>query len=244
MQKTDQFIINGMAVPVLVPPPPPLCISCMSLFVNTPDSDNQLIRSALRAWTLFRLTCSLHSVHCSLHSVHCSLHSVHCSLHRVLCSLLPEQGNPLKVTSLRNIHSWNGTFFKHRRVWHHIGYLWYIQFRFTSHTLQFIWNGIYTFASNWNLGGILRIENRCTDCWMFARQISGLSDHSTHSAYSRAPAGATASVHDNGIFYQTFANVTSPLHFFLFLLMVCSINCVHFPKALPNCACKFQSLPT
>ncbi len=55
----------------------------MSLFVNTPDSDNQLVRSALRAWTVFRLTCSLHGVHCSLHGVH--------------CSLLPEQGN---------IHSW------------------------------------------------------------------------------------------------------------------------------------------
>ncbi len=89
----------------------------------------------------------------------------------------------------------------------------YILFRFTSHTLQFIWNGIYKFASNWNLGVILRIENRCTDCWMFARQISGLSDHSTHSAYSRAPAGALLTI-DNGIFYQTFANVTSPLHFF------------------------------
>ncbi len=61
--------------------PPP------SLFVNTPDSDNQLVRSALRAWTVFRLTCSLHSVHCSLHRVHCSLHRVHCSLHRVHCSL-------------------------------------------------------------------------------------------------------------------------------------------------------------
>ncbi len=29
--------------------PPPLCIFCKSLFVNTPDSDNQLVRSALRA---------------------------------------------------------------------------------------------------------------------------------------------------------------------------------------------------
>ncbi len=47
-------------------PPPPLCIFCMSLFVNTPDSDNQLVRSALHAWTVFRLTCSLHRVHCSL----------------------------------------------------------------------------------------------------------------------------------------------------------------------------------
>ncbi len=67
------------------PRAPPLCIFCMSLFVNTPDSDNQLVRSALHAWTVFRFTCSLHRVH---------------------CSLLPEQGNPLKFTSLQNIHSW------------------------------------------------------------------------------------------------------------------------------------------
>ncbi len=106
----------------------------MSLFVNTPDSDNQLVRSAFRAWTVFRLTCSLHGVHCSLHGVHCSLHGVHCSLHGVHCSLhgvhcslhgvhcslhgvhcslhgvhcslLPEQGNPLKFTLFLNIHSW------------------------------------------------------------------------------------------------------------------------------------------
>ncbi len=65
--------------------PPPLCIFCMSLLVNTPDSDNQLVRSKLCAWTVFRLTCSLHSVH---------------------CSLLAEQGISLNFTSLRNIHSW------------------------------------------------------------------------------------------------------------------------------------------
>ncbi len=65
--------------------PPPLCIFCMSLFVNTPDSDNQLVRSALHAWTVFRLTCSLHRVHCwgSM-----------------------SRGNPLKFTLFRNIHSW------------------------------------------------------------------------------------------------------------------------------------------
>ncbi len=31
------------------PGTPPFCIFCMSLFVNTPDSDNQLIRSVLHA---------------------------------------------------------------------------------------------------------------------------------------------------------------------------------------------------
>ncbi len=58
----------------------------MSLFVNTPDSDNQLVRSVLHAWTVFRLTCSLHRVHCSLHSL--------------------SRGNPLKFSLFRNIHSW------------------------------------------------------------------------------------------------------------------------------------------
>ncbi len=56
--------------------------------------------------SLHGVHCSLHGVHCSLHGVHCSLHGVHCSLHGVHCSLLPEQGNPLKFTLFRNIHSW------------------------------------------------------------------------------------------------------------------------------------------
>ncbi len=43
-------------------------------------------------------------------------------IHSVHCSLLPEQGNPLKFTSLRNIHSCFAlrNVFKHRLVWHHI----------------------------------------------------------------------------------------------------------------------------
>jgi len=61
------------SIPVIVHT---LCIFCMSLFVNKPDSDNQLVRSALHAWTVFRLTCSLH---------------------RVNCSLLPEQGKSAEV---------------------------------------------------------------------------------------------------------------------------------------------------
>ncbi len=53
----------------------------MSLFVNTPDSDNQLVD----AWTVFRLTCSYTG------------------------SIAPyylSRGNPLKFTLFRNIHSW------------------------------------------------------------------------------------------------------------------------------------------
>ncbi len=38
------------------------CLCCL----NTPDSDHQLIRRKFHEWTVFRLTCSLHSVHCSL----------------------------------------------------------------------------------------------------------------------------------------------------------------------------------
>ncbi len=52
------------SIPVLSPP---RSAYFAFLFVNTPDSDNnQLVRSALHAWTVFRLTCSLHRVHCSL----------------------------------------------------------------------------------------------------------------------------------------------------------------------------------
>ncbi len=58
---TNSAVLNSSPCP-----PPPLFIFCMSLLVNTPDSGHQLIRSALCAWTVFRLTCSLHSVHCSL----------------------------------------------------------------------------------------------------------------------------------------------------------------------------------
>ncbi len=176
---------------------PPLCIFCMSLFVNTPDSDNQLVRSALHAWTVFRLTCSLHRVHCSLHSVHCSLHrvhcslhrvhcslhrvhcslhsvhcslhrvhcslhrvhcslhSVHCSLHRVHCSLLPEQGNPHKFTLFRNIHSWICAAQRFHARTSVTSYTSVNIYNFNSRlALQCTLNGIYTFASNWNHGGI------------------------------------------------------------------------------------------
>ncbi len=43
---------------------------------NTPDSDDQLVRRELHAWTVFRLTWSLQSVQ---------------------CSLLPEQGKSIEV---------------------------------------------------------------------------------------------------------------------------------------------------
>ncbi len=87
-RQTDDVVLSAVFNAEVLnssPRAPPLCIFSMSLFVNTPDSDNQLVRSVLRAWTVFRLTCSLHGVHCSLHGVHCSLHGVHCSLHGVHC---------------------------------------------------------------------------------------------------------------------------------------------------------------
>ncbi len=48
------------------PRAPPLCIFCMSLFVNTPDSDNQLVRMINKLITLHAWTVFLHRVHCSL----------------------------------------------------------------------------------------------------------------------------------------------------------------------------------
>ncbi len=44
---------------------------------NKDDSDNQLIRRELHEWTVFRLTCSLHSVHCSLLPAHGKLAEVY-----------------------------------------------------------------------------------------------------------------------------------------------------------------------
>ncbi len=57
--------------------PVPLRIFCMSLLVNTPDSDNQLIRSALRAWTVLWLTCSLYTVSIAPYSLR---REIRCSL--------------------------------------------------------------------------------------------------------------------------------------------------------------------
>ncbi len=119
------------------PPPPPLCIFWKSILVNTPDSYNQLVRSALRAWTVFRLTCSLHRVH---------------------CSLLHEQMKSIKVyftseLSFMDLHC--ATYSRTDEC--DIIYLCkYIQFKFTSRTLQCTLNGctLYKFASNWNHVGI------------------------------------------------------------------------------------------
>ncbi len=106
----------------------------MSLFVNTPDSDNQLVRSALHSWTVFRLTCSLHSVH---------------------CSLLPEQGKSAEVYFISEHSFMDLRYATSSRTDECDIYLCkYIQFKFTSCTLICTLNGIYTFGSNWNHGGI------------------------------------------------------------------------------------------
>ncbi len=105
------------------PRAPPLCIYCMSLLVNTPDSYNQLVRSALRAWTVFRLTCSLHSVH---------------------CSLLPEQGKSVEVyfTSEHSLMDLRCATSSRTDECDIIYVCKYIQFKFTSRTLQCTMNGI------------------------------------------------------------------------------------------------------
>ncbi len=95
----------------------------MSLLVNTPDSDNQLVRSALHEWTVFRLTCSLHSVH---------------------CSLLPEQGKAAEVyfTSEHSLMDLRCATSLRTDECDIIYGCKYIQFKFTSRTLQCTMNGI------------------------------------------------------------------------------------------------------
>ncbi len=105
------------------PRAPPLYIFVMSLLVNTPDSDNQLVRSALHEWTVFRLTCSLHSVH---------------------CSLLPEQGKAAEVyfTSEHSFMDLRCATSLRTDECDIIYVCKYIQFKFTSRTLQCTMNGI------------------------------------------------------------------------------------------------------
>ncbi len=105
------------------PRAPPLYIFFMSLLVNTPDSDNQLVRSALHEWTVFRLTCSLHSVH---------------------CSLLPEQGKAAEVyfTSEHSFMDLRCATSLRTDECDIIYVCKYIQFKFTSRTLQCTMNGI------------------------------------------------------------------------------------------------------
>ncbi len=105
------------------PRAPPLYIFFMSLLVNTPDSDNQLVRSALHEWTVFRLTCSLHSVH---------------------CSLLPEQGKAAEVyfTSEHSFMDFRCATSLRTDECDIIYVCKCIQFKFTSRTLQCTMNGI------------------------------------------------------------------------------------------------------
>ncbi len=105
------------------PRAPPLYIFFMSLLVNTPDSDNQLVRSALHEWTVFQLTCSLHSVH---------------------CSLLPEQGKAAEVyfTSEHSFMDLRCATSLRTDECDIIYVCKYIQFKFTSRTLQCTMNGI------------------------------------------------------------------------------------------------------
>ncbi len=60
VRKTNNAFYRATKAAVLNSSPrvPPLSIFCMSLFV--------WLRSLARSWTVFWLTCSLHSVHCSL----------------------------------------------------------------------------------------------------------------------------------------------------------------------------------
>jgi len=140
----------------------------MSLFVNKPDTDNLPIRFELRAWTVLRLTWSLHSVH---------------------CSLLPEQGKSVEVYFI-SAHSFLDLLCatSSNKDDCDIIYLCkYIQFKFTSRTHKCSLNGTYvlnalwmehTFFSNWNLGGIScdvhfagHLRSNRTKAWSDERNI-------------------------------------------------------------------------
>ncbi len=138
----------------------------MSLFVNTPDSDNQLVRSALHAWTVFRLTCSLHRVHC---------------------------WNPLKLTLFRNIHSWIcATQHLHART-SVTSYTSVNIYNFNSRLAHL--NGIYTFASNWNHDGISRdvhfaghLRSNRTNIWSDKRNIQNMQSRGARGLELRTTA--------------------------------------------------------
>ncbi len=76
-------------------------------------------------------------------------------LHRVHCSLLPEQGNPLKFTLFRNIHSWICAAQRLHARTNVTSYTSVNIYNFNSRLAHFnaLWME-YTFASNWNHGGI------------------------------------------------------------------------------------------
>ncbi len=126
LPKTKQITLNQrFSIPVLAPH-----ICFMSLLVNTPDSDNQLVRSALHEWIVFRLTCSLHSVH---------------------CSLLPEQGKAAEVyfTSEHSFMDLRCATSLRTDECDIIYVCKYIQFKFTSRTLQCTMNGVRFELESW-----------------------------------------------------------------------------------------------
>ncbi len=96
----------------------------MSLLVNTPDSDNQLVRSALHEWNCVSDWHAPYTVSIAPYSL--------------------SRGKPLKFTSLQNIHSWILRCATSLRTDEcDIIYVCkYIQFKFTSRTLQCTMNGI------------------------------------------------------------------------------------------------------
>ncbi len=59
-----RILCSDAAFPNPRPRDSPLCIFCMSLLVNTPDSDNQPIRKELCAWTVFPI--DMIAIPCSL----------------------------------------------------------------------------------------------------------------------------------------------------------------------------------
>ncbi len=90
-----------------------------------------------------------------MRSVHELCSDWHAPYTRSIAPYSLSRGNPLKFSSLRNIHSWIcAEQHLHTRTRMTIYLCKYVQFKFTSRTRQCTLNGIYTFTSNWNHGGI------------------------------------------------------------------------------------------
>ena len=106
-ETTNNKLYSSPAVLNSSPRSPQLCIFCMSLFVNTPDSDNQLVRSELRALTVFPLTWSLHSVHCSLLPEQGKSVEVYLSLEHLFRDLCCATSSHTSVTSYTSVNKYN-----------------------------------------------------------------------------------------------------------------------------------------
>ncbi len=131
LHTTNAAILNSS--PRTPQPPRSACLACLSKLTH-----------------LIQIFCLL-----EVRSVHELCSDWHAPYTRSIAPYSLSRGNPLKFSSLRNIHSWIcAEQHLHTRTRMTIYLCKYVQFKFTSRTRQCTLNGIYTFTSNWNHGGI------------------------------------------------------------------------------------------